>query len=135
MYRTELEVARDSNREKTATSAFWPPVLVSVYLTGATVDDDRRNLMIAWSSFSIILRTWGTGTPPVTHIYIRSPSDRRSTSSRVASAAGRLRPDPRLSSLHSTQRAQSARPVITCADGRFRFHPKCCFGHPGYDGC
>jgi len=33
---------------------------------------------------------WVTGTPPVTHIYIKSSSNQRSTTSRVASAAGRL---------------------------------------------
>src|SRR5260370_39218339 len=46
-----------------------------------------------WSSSSIILRSWVTGTPPVTHIYIKSSSNQRSTTSRVASAAGRLRPN------------------------------------------
>jgi hypothetical protein len=39
------------------------------------------------------LRRWVTGTPPVTHIYIKPSSNQRSTTSREASAAGRLRPN------------------------------------------
>ncbi|MGA7225889.1 MAG: hypothetical protein WBX16_23735, partial [Candidatus Acidiferrales bacterium] len=42
---------------------------------------------------SIILRSWVTGTPPVTHIYIKPSSSQCSPASRVASAAGRLRPN------------------------------------------
>src|SRR5438445_8401297 len=44
-----------------------------------------------WSSSSIIFRRWVTGTPPVTHTYIKPSSNQRSTTARVASAAGRLR--------------------------------------------
>ena len=35
----------------------------------------------------------GHGTPPVTHTYIKPTSNQRSTTSRAASAAGRLRPN------------------------------------------
>ncbi|HEY1471539.1 MAG TPA: hypothetical protein VGF61_21045, partial [Candidatus Acidoferrum sp.] len=45
------------------------------------------------SSSSIILRKWVTRTPPVTHTYIKATSNQRSTASRAASAAGRLRPN------------------------------------------
>src|SRR5207253_638976 len=34
------------------------------------------------------------GTPPVTHTYIKPSSNQRSTTARVASAAGRLRSSP-----------------------------------------
>ena len=36
----------------------------------------------------------GHGTPPVTHTYIKPSSNQRSTTSRVASAAGWLRSSP-----------------------------------------
>jgi hypothetical protein len=39
------------------------------------------------------LRRWVTGTPPVTQIYIKPSSNQRSTTSREASAARRLRPN------------------------------------------
>src|SRR6266403_2198681 len=44
-----------------------------------------------WSSSNIIFLRWVTGTPPVTHTYIKPSSNQRSTTSRVASAAERLR--------------------------------------------
>ena len=48
---------------------------------------------LTFTRFHIILRRRVTGTPPVTHIYIEPSSNQRSTTSREASAAGRLRPN------------------------------------------
>src|SRR6266849_135956 len=54
-----------------------------------------------WRSSSIIFLRWVTGIPLVTHTYIKPSSNQRSTTSRVASAAGRLRSSPVLGSCES----------------------------------